>query len=439
MCLYGRTINVFSTTFRKDIPVFVKCGKCIECVIERQNSYKLRLCYEARRWKHCFFFTLTYRNDSLPLAVNYDTGEVISTCCKDHVRSWLKIMRQRYVRHYNSNFQFKYFICSEYGSTDDYVDDRGIVRKATGRPHYHGIIFCNDHPLFVKQMFREWSKSFGRVDSNELKVSSRYPSDLRTQRSKVANYVAKYCCKGEFSSRVDEVEAGYIEPSWLISSHGIGSNYVDDFRDYHLRQGNLYSFNMDYLPPGPFTLDSIDSWFKAKKGTIREEYAKQVWEYVNDVVDNLFVYDGTYKYRLPRYYRQKIFGTKKEVDRIRLLGYSLKFDFDFARNYTPLHGRFCRRHEILPRSSETFKVSVPTSENFLSQCIAYVLRYRNDIDSAQEYYSFVLSQIGKDTSTIIHNYHSMLEAKRQSRANSQRSKLRSFYQYNHLVNSQLSV
>ena len=133
MCLRPLHLRVMSTTFGKEIPIFAPCGKCIECVLERQNSYKLRLCYEARRWKHCFFFTLTYCDSSLPVVLNEFTGEYVSTGCKSHVQAWLKVMRERYVRSRGCRFDFRYFICLEYGSEDYYTDDWGRVRKATGR------------------------------------------------------------------------------------------------------------------------------------------------------------------------------------------------------------------------------------------------------------------------------------------------------------------
>ena len=301
MCLAPLYLRVDSTTFSEPIPILAKCGKCIECVMERQNSYKLRLCYEAQRWKHCFFFTLTYRNSTLPKAINFDTGEVLSTCRKVDVRYWLKRLRERYQRsHDGKRFDFKYFICSEYGSTDDYVDDRGRVRKATGRPHYHGLLFCNDSPEFVTDMFNDWRKAFGNVKSNELKPTDNV-SDIREHRSKVANYVAKYCCKGEFASRVDDIKSGYIEPSWIISSINIGTNYIDDMKSYHLCQDGLFADpTYNYLPQGAFTIDRVDVWFKSCRNTPRQKWAENVWNYVNEASGNAHHHREQTFYQQPR-------------------------------------------------------------------------------------------------------------------------------------------
>lgn len=441
MCLNPLYLRVDSTTFCEPIPILAPCCKCIECVIERQNSYKLRLCYEARRWKHCFFFTLTYRNSTLPHAVNYDTGEVISTCCKVHVRYWLKKMRERYLRDKGSRFEFRYFICSEYGSTDDYVDHRGRVRKATGRPHYHGIIFCNDSPEFVNGMFDEWRKSYGRVDFNELKPTTKCP-DIREHRSKVANYVAKYCCKGEFSTRTDDIEKGYIEPSWFILSNGIGSNYVDDMKAYHLCQDGLFSNDVyRYLPSGPFTIDMVGAWFSSKRGTHSQKYAEKVWNYVNEVVDRMVVHDGNAPYKMPRYFRQKIYGTTKYVKRLKTLGFSLKFSHELCESFSQsfIHGRFCRRPEPYTYNSMEYEVKVPTSENFLSCAIAFVLRFRHDVRSEEEFREYMWSHRFESNSKALRSWSLTQLDKQEKRKNAKRSKLQNFYKKNHVDHPILSA
>lgn len=442
MCLQPLYLRVDSSTFSQPIPIVAKCGKCIECVIERQNSYKLRLCYEARRWSHCFFFTLTYRDDALPLAVNYDTGEVISTCCKLHVRYWLKRLRERYQRsHDGKRFDFKYFICSEYGSTDQYVDDHGRIRTATGRPHYHGLIFCNDSPEFVKEMFDLWRKDFGRVDSSELKPTSKQP-DIREHRSKVANYVAKYCCKGEFASRVDDIEAGFIEPSWFISSSGIGTNYVDDMRNYHLCQDGMFSNDaINYLPDGAWTADMVEVWFRSCRNTSKQAWAVKVWNFINDVVDRMVVRDGEAPYPMPRYYRQKIYGTTKQRKVLKSEGLNLKFSFAVLESFSQsdVYGRFVRPAPPLTYCVKESYVKVPSSENFLSASIAFVLQYRYLLRSAEEFAVFERMHIGKSFAKIARDWAILEERKREKRANLKRSKLRSFYQKNHLDHPILSA
>lgn len=442
MCLHPLYLRVDSSTFSQPIPVLAKCGKCIECVIERQNSYKLRLCYEARRWNHCFFFTLTYRDDALPLAVNYDTGEAISTCRKIDVRYWLKRLRERYQRsHDGKRFDFKYFICSEYGSTDNYVDDCGRVRKATGRPHYHGIIFCNDSPEFVTEMFDLWRKDFGRVKANEIKPTKKCP-DIREHRSKIANYVAKYCCKGEFASRVDDIEAGYIEPSWFISSTGIGSNYVDDMRDHHLCQDGIWANDaLNYLPEGAWTADMVELWFRNARNTNKQKWAEKVWLYINEVVDRMFVLDGEAPYAMPRYYRQKIYGTTKFRKVLVPTGLNLKFSFSLLESFSQssLHGRFVQPPPIYTYCVEEKQVKVASSENFLSAAIAFVLQYRYLVRSAEAFADFERRHIGQSFAKISYQWAILEERKFIQRANAKRSKLRSFYQKNHLDNPELSA
>lgn len=443
MCLRPLYLRVDSTTFGKPVPILAPCGKCIECVIERQNAYKLRLCYEARRWKHTFFFTLTYRDSALPYALNEVTGEYVSTGCKTHVQSWLKVMRERYLRSRGCRFDFRYFICLEYGSEDYYIDDYGRTRKATGRPHYHGILFCNDSPEFLNEMFDEWRSKYGRVDASELKPTKAQP-DEREHRSKVANYVAKYCCKGEFSTRVQDIEDGAIEPSWFILSNGIGSNYVDDMRDHHLCKDWLFRHpNIDnYLPEGAWTIDAVDYYFRSTRGTMREGTAEVLRDYLDEVVDRMVVYDGDAPYKMPRYFRQKIYGTKKRFKRIRTTGLSLKFDFDTwnkQESFTPLYGKFCRPGPVFTYESETYEVVVPTSENFLSAGIAYTLRNRFLERAEIEYREFLWEHRYEGVSKAIRKYtlFKLDEAKR--RENAKRSKLKSFYYGKHLEHPELSA
>lgn len=446
MCLRPLHLRVMSTTFGKEIPIFAPCGKCIECLLERQNSYKFRLCYEARRWKHCFFFTLTYRDSSLPVVLNEFTGEYVSTGCKSHVQAWLKVMRERYLRSRGCRFDFRYFICLEYGSEDYYTDDWGRVRKATGRPHYHGIIFCNDSPEFLNEMFDEWRSRFGRVDASELKVTDSAP-DIREHRSKVANYVAKYCCKGEFSTRVADIEDGVIEPSWFVLSNGIGSNYVDDMRDHHLLKDYVFTHpNIDKLiPDGSWTIDAVDFFFRSSRHTLREATADVLWDYVNQVVDRMVVRDGDAPYRMPRYYRQKIYGTKKRVKRIRATGLALRFSFDSLDEWckqesqSQLYGKFCRPPVPLTWNSETYEVVVPSSENFLSAAIAYVLRYRADVDAETKLREYLWEHRGESTSKVLRQFCLAEEAAKRARENAKRSKLRNFYLGNHYKHPQLSA
>ena len=192
----------------------VPCGRCIACKARRKSEYVFRMDCERRlghldsegnvkRFRHCFFITLTYAPEFLPhfVPVRYDTrtGELFDfvevsqehtgLLNPEHLVSFMKRLRTYY------KLDCKAFLCGEYG--DDY-----------SRPHYH-LIFYSDlnwqdcvnavrrawsmkcpselrhkpGSFVVKDgKYCTWRRSFGRI---EVK-----PVNMRRIR-----YCAKYVCK----------------------------------------------------------------------------------------------------------------------------------------------------------------------------------------------------------------------------------------------------
>lgn len=261
MCLspvHIRVPNRYVGTFVQLVP----CGKCLECLKDRQNSWKLRLMEESFNWDYLYFFTLTYADDVLPLN---EFGR--STACKKDVQYWLKRFRTRYKRAYGRDFEGKYFICAEYGP------------NGTHRPHYHGLLMTNSDEYEVSSLFEEWDHLKGFVD-----YSSIYKD--QGERQAVANYVSKYCCKGEFASRVSEIQAGTIEKAWTIVSKGVGSSYVDRMKSFHNPYGLYSCLDRDRLD------ELIDKMFMSYS--------------VPDGCGGTNVF----KYKMPRYYHDRFFRDK---------------------------------------------------------------------------------------------------------------------------------
>lgn len=241
----------------------VPCGKCAECLKSRQNAWKLRLMEEADNWANLFFFTLTYNDGALPV-----TEDGLSTACKRDIQLWLKKFRMSYRRMFDCDFLGKYFICAEYGP------------NGTHRPHYHGLLMTDCPKQIVDSLFADWRSNKGFVDVSLIEA-------VQGERQAVANYVSKYCCKGEFASRRADIEAGLIEKAWIICSKGIGSTYPERMRSYHL----------------PFH----------RKFVVSNEEA-------DCVLDRQFVCfsvaNKNFKYRMPRYYKERLYFAKMpfEVD-----------------------------------------------------------------------------------------------------------------------------
>lgn len=73
MCLSPvqvRRIDPVTRSTRIDV---VPCGKCIECLRRKQSDYAFICSREARQSGGVFFLTLTYRNDSIPMAIVHET------------------------------------------------------------------------------------------------------------------------------------------------------------------------------------------------------------------------------------------------------------------------------------------------------------------------------------------------------------------------------
>lgn len=259
------------------------CGRCPACLKDKQNGYKLRLLEEFNNWTHAYFFTLTYSDESLPLN---DLGNS-SASIKD-IQGWLKRFRIRYERSRLKiegipykylafpsvrelcSLKFKYFICAEYAPDGKYVDRHGRLRRSTMRPHYHGIIYSDEPFCVFSSLFKDWSNNFGFVHFREVACG-------REQYSSVANYVSKYCCKGEFASRRDEIERGEIERAFMLCSKGLGLSYVDRMSSWH----------------NPFRKCS--------------NYPVNSQEKISTIVDRMYVGDGSFQYHMPRYWKDRIY------------------------------------------------------------------------------------------------------------------------------------
>lgn len=153
MCLYPLSIKT-KDSFGLDVMQSVPCGRCIECLKDRQNSWKIRLTEEARDHLYVYFFTLTYRDDTVPWSLAPDGTKVLHPSKVD-IQLWIKRHRIKFERLLRRSIDFKYFICSEYGPN-------------TGRPHYHGIIYSDVSPTFISAMFNDWSESMGFVNFSEV-------------------------------------------------------------------------------------------------------------------------------------------------------------------------------------------------------------------------------------------------------------------------------
>ena len=225
----------------------VPCGKCLECRKRKQNDWCIRLTEEMK--SHMYkgvFFTLTYRDDTVPINLFQDgkiirsesgygykgllpyesnrlitvwndlsreekkefnelhdgcpPGEdeavVLYSVRKKDIQDWIKRCRKRLT---SKGKKFTYFLASEYG-------------PSTNRPHYHGV-FCGVELMDVVECFNDWRDKFGFVTVDDIDMSK---GGIR--------YCSKYCSKGVY-------EHPFCSKDFFYWKHN-QSSIVEDVLDY---------------------------------------------------------------------------------------------------------------------------------------------------------------------------------------------------------------
>lgn len=382
MCTSPVSRRILSRTFGTYRWIDTPCGKCSECLKQRQNSWKLRICEESKNWDNVFFFTLTYKPSALPYNVNADTGEMYSTARKKHVQDWLKRLRERISRDYGSRLQMKYFICAEYGPNPN----------GTKRPHYHGIFLTNATYNDFMPSFKEWSDTYGRIEFKRV-TNTKVGDSLESAKSRVANYVSKYCAKGQFESRLDDIKAGRIERAWFISSKNIGYSFITKNKQ-------------NYLSFVPSLVDVEGDWQLSDFDILyRNDPNNKIFEEVDKLIDNLKVFNGldNFGYRMPRYYRERILMAQKTY------------------------------YDKIPFTNKVKKTKRYVAENFLSVAIAYRLRMRaeaRDVEILQTRFKRCPVHSFRSVSNMVLELEMERAASRVSREKIAHSRLGNFYTKN---------
>lgn len=191
--------------------IFVPCGKCLACRINRRREWTLRLLHEEIYSTSSYFVTLTYDDDHVPYD---DNGN--QCVCKRDVQLWLKRLRKKF------GDGIRYFLNSEYGET-------------FGRPHYHAIVF-NLPPTFAPD-----AKTIIRYDRGRKSISFHSSSfeyiwgkgnvEFSDATAERCGYCAKYFVDRK---EIDEI----LVPNFSLCSRGgrsgqlgIGVRYAGEVSD----------------------------------------------------------------------------------------------------------------------------------------------------------------------------------------------------------------
>lgn len=306
----------------------VPCGKCVNCLKNKQSDFAFRIVQEARKYGSMVFVTFTYRPKTVPFSVSIerldkDTGEVfrvtrsciledsdlLSICrqkydytikkrepfyyyynlmedessiirsvCSPSIsrldfRLWLKRERVRYKRQFGKGLPpFSYCCIGEYG-------------EHTLRPHMH-CCFMGLSYTEVCRLCESWKKDFGFVYVEKVNCVN---SDGSSGFSKAARYVAKYLFKGKFDNPA--VLDRIVEKGRICCSKSLGVELTPALKDYLLCKdifGEIDFKNVSKISGSKFTQDEL------------KLFATQ---FANRSIVNV---DGTY-FRLPRSIIRRLF------------------------------------------------------------------------------------------------------------------------------------
>lgn len=187
----------------------VPCGKCAECVNKKRSELAALSVHQAHVSGDVRFLTLTYRNETCPVAIYdpqidsiigfergverwIDNGKFFNSAhfdkkrklyytpslCREDIKKWLKQFRSAWQRLHGEAPKFKYCIFGEYGDRQ-------------GRPHAHGL-FYGLTPSQVEMLANIWNERFGFV-ATVPNVSKPLSTD---DVAAISQYVSKYISKG---------------------------------------------------------------------------------------------------------------------------------------------------------------------------------------------------------------------------------------------------
>lgn len=221
--------------------VRVGCGKCPDCLRNKQRELALRLQYDLKS-KRCFdslFITLTYDNNHLEYDVcDKKTGEVFSlpSVNKETIQKYLKRVRKM-LGYDSSETSLYYYFTGEYG--------------AHKRPHYHAIIYLLGKNTCKCSLHDALKNNWKLCDWSQLSDSKSFQST----KSIASNmYVAKHQVK-----RCQGIN-GLQAPFFQLRSKGIGYEFFNYTSEVAFLKRNMYLIfdNKIRVPAPRIYLDKLE-------------------------------------------------------------------------------------------------------------------------------------------------------------------------------------
>ena len=204
--------------------IYIPCGKCLACRINKANDWATRCYIEAKQWKNNCFVTLSYNDKHLPYfkSLNRRDLQLFFKKLRKHHKGIEPRMYQGKIE-----YPIRYFACGEYGDK-------------TLRPHYHIGIFNwipDDLKLFkfnkIKQpLYRSntveklWGKGFIIIGALTLESSA---------------YIARYTQKKIYNKHTEIIRSLGRDQEYVVTSRrgGIGLNILYDEDEFKKMRNNF--------------------------------------------------------------------------------------------------------------------------------------------------------------------------------------------------------
>lgn len=229
--------------------LFLSCGQCIGCRIERSRQWAVRIMHEAQLHEENSYVTLTY-GESL------DNPSLVY---RDFQLFMKRLRKQRQCWDVTSGLTVpRFFMAGEYG-------------EKKKRPHFHACLFGAD---WNDRIFFKKSGQFNLYTSARLeRLWPHGYSTTGTLTFESAQYVAGYITKkitgdlaeGHYRIAVDDStgEVSYREPEFCHMSlkPGIGQAWLERFHTDIYPHGMVVVNGKETNPPRYY-----DKWFKKREG-----------------------------------------------------------------------------------------------------------------------------------------------------------------------------
>lgn len=218
-------------TFSRDnawsgAPLFLPCGQCIGCRLDKARQWAIRCMHEKQLHAASSFLTLTYEDKKVPAG---------GTLVKRDLVLFMKRLRQYFVRQ-GFGDGVRFYACGEYGET-------------TLRPHYHVLLLSHDFPDKVY-----WKKAkSGLPLYNSDALSRLWPdgfSVVGTVDFDSCCYVARYIMKKRSGPSAAEYY-GDVIPEFTVMSRnpGLGLRWFEKYGEHAFQLDSVVFKNREVRPP----------------------------------------------------------------------------------------------------------------------------------------------------------------------------------------------